>query len=100
MGASPDGAHIVYSSVYTKPGAPAGQSPLLRIHVMNADGTGDHIVTVLDADYEDWPLYSPDGTRLGVVTRTGGQHRVAIVPADEKGPVVASDGVDDSSGHG
>ena len=52
VGASPDGTHIVYSSAYAKPGEPTPQYPLLRIHLVNADGTGDHIVDVLDAEYE------------------------------------------------
>ena len=95
---SPDGSQIVYSS--WAPDVKGRPMEPVRIHIMKADGTGDRLLPVLDADNEDWAMWSPDGTHLSVVTRTGGQHRLAIVPADGNGPVVATAGEDDPGGLG
>ena len=53
---------------------------------------------MLDADYEDWAAWSPDGTQVSVVTRTGADHQLAIVPASGSGQVVASPKRSDPNG--
>ena len=96
-GYSPDGSRLVYSSQ-----APArGHRPCGGIiHLMNADSSGIIAVHVLDADYEDWASWSPDGTFLSVLTRTGGSHQMAFVPVDGTGPVVSPEPRTDPNGMG
>ena len=62
---SPDGSQIAY-------GRREPSKPAIRLHVMSADGTDDHVVGQLDGAWaEGWPRWSPDGTKL-LVERRGG----------------------------
>jgi Tol biopolymer transport system component len=95
---SPDGTRIAYSRW-----EPSVIRTNLRVHVMSADGTGDHIVGHADgnwweggplADTEDgmwWtggPLWSPDGTKLLIERNPGtGEGEYATHPSH---PVVVT----------
>lgn len=57
---SPDGRRIAYTY--------GDSSRLLQVHVVNADGSGDHAVTHVDRaeGSAQMPAWSPDGRRLAV----------------------------------
>jgi Tol biopolymer transport system component len=83
---SPDGSRIAYNRVEVDPGSSIQH---FRVHVMNADGTGDVALPgPADPDtMEAWPNWSPDGTQLLVHRWTwkangGGQGWVALMPQD------------------
>jgi Tol biopolymer transport system component len=68
---SPDGQRIAYMSVN-----PAGD-----IHVRNADGSNLVAVTA-SSDFDTWPRWSPDGTRLVLSRFTGDQAKVITIRLD------------------
>ena len=90
---SPDGSRIAYTN---------GQSPVdghqgvfggpdTRNHIVAADGSGDRVVEYsADSDYEDDASWSPDGTRLSMVTRSGDVHHLVIASSDGSADMVAS----------
>jgi Tol biopolymer transport system component len=75
---SPDGMRIVYSF---QPNADADDpDPQAQLHVMNADGTADHVlVTEYPAFQAAW---SPDGTRLAFTQNVNGQEDLFVMAAD------------------
>jgi hypothetical protein len=81
---SPDGARIAYHTVDPLDGG--GEA--FRVHVVNADGTGDRVISGSRDDVQEgWPDWSPDGTGL-VIERWEweGDSWLAVVPADGSGP--------------
>jgi Tol biopolymer transport system component len=90
---APDGRTIAYNSISTNPDSLAAR---FRIHVVNADGTGDRELPGPDDDRinEAWPIFSPDGTQLLVqhfIFPTGEDTRdgagwIAVMPADGSAP--------------
>lgn len=90
---SPDGSAIAYIQ---------GQSPKdgqsgvfggwdTRDHLLSGDGTTDRRLEYSPvSDYEDGAIWSPDGTRLLMVIRTGDEHQVAVATVDDSAPIVAS----------
>jgi Tol biopolymer transport system component len=100
---SPDGSHIAYTNGQQ---VKDGRSGVFggwdtRNHVVAADGTGDRVVEyAADSDYEDAATWSPDGTHLSMVIRTGQYHQVAIVDMVGDTPIVATDQVSDPNGLG
>ena len=60
---SPDGSHLAFIRF-----AEDGSS---RIHVMNADGTGDRLLTDRAGAMEISPTWSPDGRQIAFATVTG-----------------------------
>jgi Tol biopolymer transport system component len=98
---SPDGSHIAYTNGQTpadgKPSVFGG--PDLRNHIVAADGSGDRIVEyAADSDYDDSPTWSPDGTRLSMIIRTGDFHQVAIADMVGESPIVATNPQQDPTG--
>jgi Tol biopolymer transport system component len=99
---SPDGSTVAYNSVEVQE-IPQGTGTLrvthFRLHLINADGTGDRAVPAPESPFvqEGWPSYSPDGKWL-IVHRwvfksdaadvDGGvaQGWIAIMPADGSAP--------------
>ena len=60
---SPDGRSVAYSSI---------EGTQVRVHVVNADGTGDRVVGHDPNAWGEWsPLWSPDGSRLLIYRVTG-----------------------------
>jgi Tol biopolymer transport system component len=88
---SPDGSKLVYG---TDEGAPPPKSrnalpPRLRLHVINADGTGDARLITANRDAID-PVFSPDGTKIAymVAQPVGGRfadNRIFVANADGTG---------------
>ena len=57
---SPDGSKIAYQRWDPSLGE-------LRVHVMDADGTGDHVLTHDPRAWlEAWPVWSPDGSKIAI----------------------------------
>ena len=78
---SPDGTSIAYSSI---------EGLKVRVHVVNADGTGDRVVGHDPNAWGEWsPLWSPDGSRL-LLDRVIGPPGDWSVPAKPK--IVTIDG--------
>jgi len=87
---SPDGSRIAFA--YNKtPGSGGGP---FRIHVMNADGTGEiELPGSTDSSVsENWPVFSPDGRSI-LINRfrwgndtTAQQTWLAVMPADGSAP--------------
>lgn len=69
---SPDGCRMVYGAVFE------GHEQLFT---MNADGSGEKLLTRDAADHED-PAWSPDGKRIAFVLIAGGHERIAVMKAD------------------
>jgi dipeptidyl aminopeptidase/acylaminoacyl peptidase len=88
---SPDGSQIAYTRV--APGGGPDSGPF-RIHVMNADGTGDIALPgSLDPKVsENWPLFSPDGQWILINRWFWGSKGdpqkawLAVLPADGSAP--------------
>lgn len=90
---SPDGTTIAYNSVELLPGP--GLVYGFRVHVINADGTGDRALPG-PADSrvnQAWPAFSPDGSQLLVqrfIFPTDGKRDgagwLAVMPADGSAP--------------
>jgi Tol biopolymer transport system component len=86
-----DGERIAYNAVETDP---ASGVEHFRVHLVNADGSGDVAVPgPADPDVmEAWPLYSPDGEWILVHRWTwssspgGGEGWLAVMPADGSAP--------------
>jgi Tol biopolymer transport system component len=58
---SPDGQRIAYNVVEIAPDDPS-RTPHFRIHIMNADGSGDITLPSDGVDvHQGWPMWSPDG---------------------------------------
>jgi len=87
---SPDGSKIAFRSELPGPFGPYG-----RIFVINRDGTGLRQLTPevepTDYMYDDWPSWSPDGTKV-LFSRMGTLH---VINADGTG--LTSLGLDGSS---
>ncbi|TAL07514.1 MAG: hypothetical protein EPO00_09200 [Chloroflexota bacterium] len=85
-----DGARIAYNRVAIDP---ASGITNFRVHIVNADGTGDQALPG-PADpkvMEAWPAFSPDGRTILVhrwtwKSNNGGEGWVAVLPADGSGP--------------
>ncbi len=60
---SRDGRHITYAARSLD-----GSAPPSSIRVVNADGSGDHAVFALAGQSACHPRWSPDGSRLAIVT--------------------------------
>lgn len=83
---SPDGSRIAYHTVDPVPGALDGRR--FQVHVVNADGTNDRVVSVSPVHVEEaWPEWSPDGTQLAIQRwHWHGDGVLAVIPADGRGP--------------
>ncbi len=79
---SPDGQRIAFhKSIVGK--------AIFAIHVINADGTNDTIVS--DRSTHSYaPDWSPDGTRILYYANDGSTERFFVVPADGSSPPVAT----------
>jgi WD40-like Beta Propeller Repeat len=88
---SADGSTIAYNVIDPGRGGDAGY---FRVHVVAADGTGDHALPAPAGSInEGWPAYSPDGSMILVHRWTwkttaldGGQGWLAVMPADGSAP--------------
>ncbi len=69
---SPDGTQMVYGAVFE------GREQLF---IMNADNTGQTLLTHDKADHED-PAWSPDGKKIAFVSIANGQKRIVVMNAD------------------
>ena len=78
---SPDGAQLAYSYLPAADGTDV--EPLVQIHVMNADGTGDHVLAT-EMPASD-PAWSPDGSRIAFVGSEGDVYDIFVMNADGTG---------------
>jgi TolB protein len=78
---SPDGRRIAMSG--RAPGDPAQARDLW---VTNVDGSGLQRLTDTADSTEQWPAYSPDGTRIAFVSNRGGVPQVWLIDADGSDP--------------
>lgn len=96
----PDG-----SIFYTQPVPLEGEHEM----VFGGDGTRDFLadpdgsnVRMVEyspaADYEDGTWFSPDGTRLSLISRTGEYHQVVFMDANGTDPVIATEPLHDPRG--
>lgn len=70
-----------------------------RDYLADPDGSNVRMIEFSPAaDYEDGTWFSPDGTRLSLISRTGRYHQVAVMNADGTGPVVATEQLHDPNG--
>ena len=77
---SPDGTRIVYSY---QPNADKAKESVTQLHVMNADGTDDHLLpTENDAFQAAW---SPEGDRLAFTQNVDGQDDLFVMATDGSG---------------
>jgi Tol biopolymer transport system component len=99
---SPDGSHIAYTNGQAAAGSTSlFGGPDLRNFVVDADGSGTRMVQyAADSDYEDGATWSPDGSRLSMVIRTGGYHQIAIADMVGDDPIVVTTPEDDPAGIG
>jgi Tol biopolymer transport system component len=77
--AEPAGGQIVYSRK---------EDDRYLLHIMNADGTGDHLLTGTTANVNLFPTWSPDGKRIlyaSAPSLTGNEVSISIVNADGSG---------------
>ena len=75
---SPDGSRLAYAYQPLQDGADA-DAPV-QIHVMNADGTGDR---VLSTDYPaSDPAWSPDGSRIAFAQNIDEEYDLYVMNAD------------------
>ena len=90
---SPDGSMIAYHSVDPVERPPDDQPPpdtgfpntiQFRVHLLNANGTGDRVLSQQVEDIQEaWPTWSPDGTLIATQRwREEGNAWLGIVPAD------------------
>jgi Tol biopolymer transport system component len=78
---SPDGTRIVYS--YQPNADKDDTEPVTQLHVMNADGTDDHLLpTENDAFQAAW---SPEGDRLAFTQNVDGQDDLFVMATDGSG---------------
>jgi len=88
---SPDGSRIAYQRH-----DPAAR--VTRLHIADADGTNDDVLHQAGLTFEGWPVWSPDGTRLAIITNDtpweqwgvdgGWVMPYLIIPVDGTGPGV------------
>jgi TolB protein len=79
---SPDGRRIAMSGR-----APDDPAQARDLWVTNVDGSGLHRLTDTPDSTEQWPAYSPDGTRIAFVSnRGGGVPQVWLIDADGTDP--------------
>src|SRR3954453_23015322 len=102
---SPDGKTIAYA---TDEGAPLPRRnnslpPRMRLHTVNADGTGDKRLLSVDRDVFD-PVYSPDGRQIAFmgarpVGRDDFDNRIYVANADGSGapPITRAGGADEQN---
>jgi Tol biopolymer transport system component len=77
--AEPTGGQIVYSRK---------EGDRYLLHIMNADGTGDHLLSGPTANFNLFPTWSPDGKRIlytSAPSQTGNDVSISIVNADGTG---------------
>src|SRR5262249_15578345 len=77
--AEPAGGQIVYSRQ---------EGDRYRLHIMNADGTGDRLLAGPTANVNLFPSWSPDGKRIlyaSAPSLTGNDVSISIVNADGSG---------------
>ncbi len=86
---SPDGRTIAYSAI---------EGTQVRVHVVNADGSGDRVVGHDPNSWGEWtPLWSPDGSRLLIYRKTGvagdwgAPETIEVVTVDGSRPDVTID---------
>lgn len=78
---SPDGSQLAYAY---QPGVDGGDPDApVQIHVMNADGSGDHVLAT-DIPASD-PAWSPDGSRLAFAGSADGIYDVYVMNIDGSG---------------
>ncbi|HET9288168.1 MAG TPA: hypothetical protein VFO26_11465, partial [Gaiella sp.] len=81
---SPNGREIAFQSD-TPPGTPWWVSPLARIYVMNADGSGERMLTSTPG-MEGSPSWSPDGRKIAFTRHRQRRDReIYVVNADGSG---------------
>ena len=88
------------SQAGTEPAAPLNLEPRLAFHsnmdrdteivVWNIDGTGERLLTD-NFDEELHPAWSPDGTRVALVSDRAGNYDIFVVDADGSNPVQVTD---------
>lgn len=75
---SPDGTKLAYSYVPASDGADV--EPIVQIHIMNADGSGDRVLAT-EMPASD-PVWSPDGSRIAFVGSEDDVYDVFVMNAD------------------
>jgi Tol biopolymer transport system component len=79
---SPDGRRIAMSGR-----APEDPAQARDLWITNIDGSGMHRLTDTPDSTEQWPAYSPDGTRIAFVSnRGGGVPQIWVIDADGNDP--------------
>jgi len=79
---SPDGTRIVYT-VYGLTNS--------SIAVINADGSGQTILSEIQGSDEGFPDWSPDGQRIAFTSRRDGNNEIYLMNADGSNPVRLTD---------
>ena len=86
---SPNGDRIAFT------GLPSDFTPESYIHVVNADGSGETLLTETESDAEIQnftPYWSPDGSRIAYVSNSGDQRRLFVMNADGSDKTQLADG--------
>jgi Tol biopolymer transport system component len=78
---SPDGRRIVYS--YQPNADKDDPEPVTQLHVMNADGTDDHLLPTENAAFQ--AAWSPEGDRLAFTQNVDGQDDLFVMATDGSG---------------
>ena len=78
---SPDGTRIVYS--YQPNADKDDPEPVTQLHVMNADGTDDHLLPTENAAFQ--AAWSPEGDRLAFTQNVDGQDDLFVMATDGSG---------------
>ncbi len=86
---SPDGQRIVYT----------GFGPVNSyIAVMNADGSGQTVLSSIEGADEGFPDWSPDGQRVAFTSRRDGNNEIYLMNADGTNPIRLTDQPGDDFG--
>ena len=80
---SPDGRHILFRRLF---GVRTEEGMLFNSEIMvaNADGTDAKDIS-RDPDFDGWPAWSPDGTRIAFSSNRSDSYQIYVMNADGSG---------------